>query len=174
MKLYCFITRMIDKIETWWYDLKYGIENVFHWVPVIWKDRNWDHYFIYVILRHKLRLMEIQIREYGHHVNKDRDADNIKVCVNLLDRLIADEYSEMAFKRHEEKWGEADFTFTPLEEDPELSELHIDRPNVQTEEDKEQERKEFRRASEHEVKLREQDLDMLFKNMRKYIQTWWD
>ena len=118
MKLYCFITRMIDKIETWWYDLKYGIENVFHWVPVIWKDRNWDHYFIYVILRHKLRLMEIQIREYGHHVNKDRDADNIKVCVNLLDRLIADEYSEMAFKRHEEKWGEADFTFTPLEEDP--------------------------------------------------------
>ena len=55
-----------------------------------------------------------------------------------------------------------------------MSELHIDRPNVKTEEDKEQERKEFRRASEHEAKLREQDLDMLFKNMRKYIQTWWD
>jgi len=172
MKLYCFITRMIDKIETWWYDLKYGIENVFHWVPVIWKDRNWDHYFIYVILRHKLRLMEIQIREYGHHTNSDRDADNIKVCVNLLDRLIADEYHEMAFKDHDRKWGEPDFRWEKYKDDSDLVELHIDRDKVTNE--KEQERKEFRRASTHEANLREQDLDMLFKNIRKYIQTWWD
>ena len=165
---------IIDRIESWFYDVKYGIENIFLWLPIIWKDRNWDHCYIYTVLRHKLHLTEKQIREYGHHVHNERDADNIKVCVNLLDRLITDEYYEMAFKRHEEKWGEAEFRFEDVEDNPELQSLHIDHPNVRTKEDEEQERKEFRRASEHEAKLREQDLDMLFTNMRKYIQTWWD
>lgn len=161
-------------IEDFWYNLKYGIENLFNWIPVVWKDRNWDHYFIYVILRHKLHLMEKQIREYGHHVDKDRDANNIKVCVNLLDRLIADDYHEMAFKNHDRKWGESDFQFKECEDNPELMSLHIARENVNTPEDEEKERKDFRRASDHETFLREQDLDLLFKNMRKYIQTWWD
>lgn len=165
---------IIDKIDSWYYDVKYGIENIIKWVPVIWKDRNWDNYYIYVIFRHKLNLMEKQIREYGHHLHNERDADNIKVCVNLLDRLIADDYMEMAFKRHNEKWGSADMIFSECEDDPNLSELNIDYPNVKTEEDEKRQKIDFKNAMENEGKLREQDLDLLFKNMRKYIQTWWD
>ena len=170
----CVWKRTIDKIENIYYATKYGIENLINWFPVIWQDRNWDHYFIYVILQKKLKLMEYQIRYLGHHTRAEEDANNIKICVNLLDRLIKDEYHENAFKRHDEKWGEADFRFEDCEDNPNLCSLNIDRENVKTEEDKEKERKEFRKASEHEAKLREQDLDMLFSYMRKYIQTWWD
>lgn len=165
---------IIDRIETCFYDIKYGIENLINWFPVIWKDRNWDHCYIYTVLRHKLHLTEQQIREHGHHVDNERDADNIKVCVNLLDRLIKDEYHDSAFKRHEEKWGEPELSFKDLEDKPDLQGVYINYPNVKTEKDKEQERKEFQLATVRETELREQDLDMLFKNMRKYIQTWWD
>ena len=170
----CKYKRTIDKIETAYYNVKNGIRNLINWFPVIWQDRNWDHYFIYVILRKKLQLMEHQIRTYGHHVRNEEDADNIKVCVNLLSRLIEDEYHEMAFGKHDEKWGEIELKTKPLEDNPELYSVDFHRDGIQTEKDKEQERKEFSRAYNHETMLREQDLDLLFKNMRKYIQTWWD
>jgi len=174
MDLKCFFERVWDKIENIYYNVKYGIQNLIKWFPIIWSDRNWDHYFIYVIIRHKLHLTEQLIRNYGNHTRHIEDANHIKLCVNLLDRLMKDEYYENAFKNHEEKWGEPDFRWEECDDNSELSELHIDRPNVKSDEDKKQERKEFRRTSKHEVKLRQQDLDMLFNNMRKYIQGWWD
>lgn len=155
------------------YDIPYGIRNLIRWFPVIWQDRNWDQYYIYVILHKKLFLMERALRN-GCHLYADKTADQVKVCVLLLDRLIKDEYHENAFKRHEEKWGEADFNFEDIEDRPGMSQLLITRPNVKDEKDDENERKEFRRYSNHEQKLREQDLDMLFKIMRKHIQGWWD
>jgi len=170
----CVWKRTKDRVENWFYGTKYGIENLINWFPVVWKDRNWDHYFIYVILRKKLQLMEHQIRTFGHHTRNIEDADNIKICVNLLTRLIEDDYHEMAFKKHDEKWGDIELKTKPLEDNPDLYSVDFHRDGIKTEKDKEQERKEFQRACKHEANLREQDLDMLFKNMRKYIQTWWD
>jgi len=164
----------IDKLESWFYTVKYGIENLINWFPVIWQDRNWDYYFIYIILQKKLKLMEHQIRHFGHHTRAKEDANNIRICVNLLDRLIKDEYYENVLKRHDEKWGDPDFRFEECEDNPNLYTLHIDRENVKSEEDKEKEIKEFRKLYEYETKLREQDLDMLFSYMRKYIQSWWN
>ena len=165
---------IFDKIENAYYNVKCGIQNLISWFPIIWADRNWDHYFIYVTLRHKLHLTEQLIRNHGHHTKHIQDANTIKVCINLLDRLMKDEYHENAFKRHDEKWGEPEFRWEDCEDKPDLCELHIDRDKVESNEDKTKERKEFRIASNHEATLREQDLDMLFKLMRKNIQTWWD
>ena len=55
-----------------------------------------------------------------------------------------------------------------------MQELHIDYPKVKTEKDSEQQTKDFKVHSKMEADLREQDLDLLFKLMRKHIQTWWD
>jgi hypothetical protein len=163
---------MFRKIRDIWHDFKNGIKSLIIWFPAIWKDRQWDHMYIYQILRKKLHLTEQLIRNHGIHVNNLRDADKIKVCVNLLDRLIIDDYT--AYKRHDEKWGESTFNFVDLNDSSRRSQLLIEYPNVITPKDKEQEVKDFRRASTHEVMLRDQDLDLLFKLMRKHIQSWWD
>jgi len=55
-----------------------------------------------------------------------------------------------------------------------MCELTITHPNVITDEDEKSQSKDFKNACKHEVSLREQDLDILFKTMRKHIQTWWD
>jgi hypothetical protein len=87
---------------------------------------------------------------------------------------MKDEYHENAFKRHDEKWGSAEFNWKDLEDNSNRSELIITHPNVKTEKDKIKEIKDFKLSSKKEQHLREQDLDLLFTLLRKHIQTWWD
>ena len=152
---------------------KYGIRNLVTWFPIIWKDRWWDHYFIYPIIHKKLSMMEKHIREDGHHLFRERDADQIKVCVLLLKRIMDDEYMENAYKKHDEKWGDSEMTFVPTE-NPEFSEMKIDYENVVTDKDIKEERKDFKLAIEQEDMLKKQDTDLLFKLMARHIRSWWD
>ena len=163
-----------QKIKDFPHELKCGIGNLIKWFPVIWKDRNWDHTFIYRILRHKLHLTEQFIRHYGIHANNIQDADRMKICVILLDRLIKDEHFEMAFKSFHKKWGYSDWKFEKVEGESELSRLKLTYPAIKTDEDEKLNQKDFKRACDYEDFLRERDLDYLFSTMRKYIQGWWD
>ncbi len=158
----------MNKIKTLYYSIIYGIENLYIWFFIIWQDRNWDHYFIYKILHKKLSLMEYNIRKYGMHVRSDKDAGKIKICVLLLDRLLKDDYFENVCKNHDKKWGKSDFIFH------DNVRLEIKYANVKIEKDKENQIKDFRKCMKSETELKEQDLDLLFKIMRKNIQTWWD
>jgi len=44
------LRKKLDSISLWWehngkylhLNFKRGIENLWYWLPVIWKDRNWD------------------------------------------------------------------------------------------------------------------------------------
>ena len=161
-----------------WFILTYrdfiiGIKNLIRWFPIIWNDRQWDHIYIYTILHKKLSLTEKYLRYNGMHTRAEKDADDIKTCILLLKRLLEDNYHETAFKRHYEKWGSPDLRLIDCK-DSTCKQIHIHYDNVITDNDKEKERKEFNSAYEHETYLREQDLDLLFKTMRKHIQGWWD
>lgn len=170
---------MWDKITTVWHNFKQGIENLIMWFPAIWKDRQWDHQYIYMILRQKLHFQEQCIRKYGHHVHHKRDADEIKTCVDLLDRLIEDDYHTEAFKSHDERWGELEIGWEDMP--PEkvegrvgMTKLNLTRPFVDTEQDHENEREEFLEACNTEDQLRKKDMRNLFLNMYRNIQGWWD
>ena len=158
---------MFQKIKDFPRNVIYGIENLIKWAPVIWDDRQWDNQFIYKVFRHKLHLTEQCIRKHGHHVRNIEDADKIKTCVLLIDRLIEDDYLEKVSKRYYEKWGRPDFNIKD-------GFLDIKYPNVKTKKDKEQESKDYKRLINKEQEMKKQDLDLLFKTMNKHIQSWWD
>ena len=86
------------KIKTIYRNIKTGIKNLIIWLPIIWKDRWWDYTFLYEILRFKLILMEKKFRNYGIHKFADRDADNIKRCIMILNRILDDNYYENFIK----------------------------------------------------------------------------
>jgi hypothetical protein len=161
-------------IRYWHRDFIIGIKNLIRWFPIVWKDRQWDYQFIYSVLRHKLHLTEQFIRYNGVHVKNIQDADKIKKCVLLLDRLIKDKYHENIFDYHYKKWGSPEMIFSDVEDLSDYKSLNIEYPNVKTEKDRENQRKEFNLKIKSEEQMKDQDLDMLFKTMRKYIQTWWD
>lgn len=150
------------------YDIKRGVWNLIRWFPVVWKDRNWDQYYIYCILHHKLNLMEKNIRSNNNHTRAIKDANDIKKCVLILNRLIEDNYHENSFKRHDEKWGH-----------PELNlgnnrKVYIFHKNVLTEKDEQEEIKDSKRSHKHAMNLKKQDLEILFDTMKKHIECWWD
>lgn len=163
---------IFEKIKNMPRNIKYGIENLVRWFPVIWKDRNWDHAFIYIILKHKLYLTEQLIRNYGIHIKNIEDADKIKTCILLLDRLIKDEYHENVSKKYYKRWGHPKFNW--IEKNEKYSELEINHKNVKTEEDQKQEKKDFHRICKLENRLRKQDIRYLFNMMCKHIEGWWD
>jgi len=149
-------------------DLKIGVQNIIKYIPIIYKDRDWDQCFLFKLLQFKLLRMEDLFINNGHLESNERNAKQMRVCINLLDRIIKDEYYENVFKNHDKKWGGLEFG---IEENETCTLLRL---NTKTKEDKKQERKEYRILSDKLVRIQKQDIDMLFLNIRKHIQEWWD
>jgi len=120
----------------WWttqaHNIKLGVKNLIVWLPVIYLDRWWDHYYLYRILRFKLNQMEKNFRTRGMSVCSERDAKKMRTCVLLLDRLTNDDY--ITYNRGDN----------------------------------------IRKSFEEEEAMINQDLDLLFKILRKNIRSWWD
>jgi hypothetical protein len=68
------------------------INNLFRWLPVIWKDEQWDYYFIFEILKHKLTIMSDAIRKNGIHVSAKHDADRMILAIKLIERIQNEYY----------------------------------------------------------------------------------
>ena len=102
------LKRKIDYISLWWkHDGRYmgkefirGIKSVWYWLPVIWKDRNWDHDFIFDILSHKLKAQASYIGKYGNHLNNWKDERDMMTCVRLIEK-VKDEYYSMEYMDYE-------------------------------------------------------------------------
>lgn len=69
-----------------------NIHNLIRWFPIIWKDRDWDHYYIFEILKHKLIFMSQNIRKNGFHESAEYDANRMMLCVNLIEKIQNEEY----------------------------------------------------------------------------------
>ena len=120
------------KVKDFFRGIKPGIGNIIEWFTVIYKDRWWDHSFLYRILSFKLRQIERNFRGRGVAVHTEKELRKIKTCYLLLDRLINDDY--VSYKRGDN----------------------------------------IRKSHEKEERMINQDLDLLFKIMRKQIRVWWD
>ncbi|MGD2073276.1 MAG: hypothetical protein PVG65_07315 [Candidatus Thorarchaeota archaeon] len=155
-------------------NLTCGIKNLITWFSIIWNDRWWDWTFILVILRKKLILTEKSFRKYGHHLHVNKDAELMKKCILIINRILENKYHDIAFKKYDNKWGKPELIWHESKEADEYSNLEIKYKNVKNEEDEKERAKDRSRASKHENMLKKQDLHMLFNILKKHIDSWWD
>jgi hypothetical protein len=66
--------------------------NLFRWLPIIWKDEQWDYYHIFEILKYKLLFTAEHTRKYGYHTSSNYDADRIMLCVRLIEKVQNEDY----------------------------------------------------------------------------------
>jgi hypothetical protein len=97
-------------------DLYRGIKNLIHWFPVIWKDRDWDSSYIYQILEHKIKLMASGISKRDIHLNAQRDAEIMRMCVRLMELMRADYYVMEYMQYHK-----TDYWFEDIPAEPGFS-----------------------------------------------------
>jgi hypothetical protein len=75
--------------------LKYfidGVKNIIRWMPTIYKDRDWDDYYILKILQKKIEHQRAYLVKYNRHMDIEEDNFWMTVCLNLIEREITEYY----------------------------------------------------------------------------------
>ncbi|WP_319542345.1 hypothetical protein [uncultured Pseudodesulfovibrio sp.] len=173
-----YLTTPWELMDEWYRAVKFGIRNLFQWLPVVWTDRHYTSWGLFNVMRHKLVLMQRELSRNPYYVGAERDLHLMRVCELLIERYFADKYSELCFKRHEEKWGKVRDFWEPSYDhetgdvDPAHCRWITDWPNAPTPELEDKAWKEMRACFDHERKLADQDIQYLFKLLSKHSRRW--
>jgi hypothetical protein len=97
-----------------------GVKNLIKWFPVIWKDRDWDHTFIYDVLKFKLEQQAEYIGGKNRHLSAKRDAEIMLLCTRLIERS-KDEFYDMEYM----DYHESGYNWLDVTGRPDLKELDI-------------------------------------------------
>jgi hypothetical protein len=119
---------IFEKISLWWeFDGRYyhkdfiqGVKNLWKWFPVIWKNRDWDHTFIYELIKVKLEFQAEYIGGKNRHTRAKRDAEIMKLTSRLIQRCQDDHY-DMEYM----DYNESEFNWLDVFDRPDLKELDI-------------------------------------------------
>lgn len=149
-------------------NLKKGIWNLVSWFSIVWNDRDWDYCFLYELLKFKLSRMEKYLQKYGHSLDVDKDADSIRKCVVILERLIRDDYAAEDWDWIRRKWGDFEFV------DTEDGHTKLTVSGVKTEEENKEYGADVKNCCKNEEDMISKDLNDLFENMKINIRRWWD
>lgn len=84
--------RIVEAVRGFFRNIKYGITNLIHWLPIIWNDRDWDWAYTVKVLKHKLSRQKIIFEKYSITLSAPQKAKELSICIKLLDRLEKDEY----------------------------------------------------------------------------------
>lgn len=73
-------------------DIAQGFKNLWRWFPIVWKDRDWDDHFIWEALKFKIANTAKYIGGHDRHVTASRDAEIMRTCVRLIDKIQTEYY----------------------------------------------------------------------------------
>lgn len=108
----------MKSLELWWKykgkyylsDFKLGIKNIWYWLPIIWKDRDYDYNYIYTILEYKLRKQSSYIFKRNTFVSSKQSARNMLICAELI-KLVKEDFYNSEYINY----FESTFDFIPTE-----------------------------------------------------------
>jgi hypothetical protein len=93
------------------YNFINGIKNLWRWLPIVWKDRNWGDNYIFEILKYKLLIHRKHLVKNNRHTCIPETNRDITICLNLIERIQEEYYGieHMDYK-------ESKFRFEPTGE----------------------------------------------------------
>jgi hypothetical protein len=89
------------------------IQNLMRWFPIIWRDRDWDDWYIFTILETKLKHQAKYIGDRDRHTRAKRDAEIIMTCVRLIQKVKEEEYEGEYTEYHETVYNWLDIPDKP-------------------------------------------------------------
>jgi len=156
------------------------IYNLIRWFPIIWKDQDWDDFYIFEILKFKLKNQAKHISYHDRHLSAKRDAEIMMLCVRLIEK-IQEEYYGCEYQ----DYCEIESTFTPSETHPGSYKWNL----IETSEHYDDYFKKYPRMYNHFKNIHtdkskiafyiskeneERAHKLLFKILEQNIRRWWD
>lgn len=157
---------MVMGLKNTYLNVYNGIRNVKKWLPIIWKDRDWDYTYLMAMMDKKLKNMGELHENYGYGERSGEYAKDLKEASKLAKRLSEEDYEAEANKGKEYLYSGFK---TKIVSTKEGYRYEIEFPKL-TEEDRE----ELKKAMDKENKLMENDKKRLFEIMDKELFNWWD
>lgn len=91
----------------------HSIKNIIRWLPVIWKDRDWDDWYIFTILETKIKHQAKYIGDRDIHTRAKRDAEIMMTCTRLIRKVKEEEYEGEYMDYHESTFNWLDVPERP-------------------------------------------------------------
>jgi len=164
---YAFLQLFIKKFKR----IKTSLRNLMYWFPIIWKDRDWDFYYIYMILRAKL----IKTRQYMvlHSVTvTDERIKPITKCIDIINKLLEDDVIKEKFEEFFTKYGDIKLSFEKT--DSGLYRVNIGYDKLTSDKEIKEADEEFKTLIKAEEEEKVRLINKLFSIMADNIQRWWD
>ena len=108
MKLYRWYNH---RIKYFYRNFIYGIKNLWKWFPIIWNDRDFDHYYIWEVLKFKLSKQSAYLKKRNTHDSTERSVERMKLCITLINRIKTEYYTDEFHSYYEDK-----LIFTPIQD----------------------------------------------------------
>lgn len=77
----------------WLVEFVDGVKNIFRWMPTIYKDKDWDDFYILAMLRKKIEYQREYLVKANRHMDIERDNKDMTLALNLLERMIDEHYA---------------------------------------------------------------------------------
>jgi len=104
--------------------IKTGLLNFWRWRKVIYKDRDFDHWYIYEILKTKLEFQAKHLHKHGITESAGVYAKQIFECIDLLKKVQTEYYIDEAITGLIDKqWTDEMFNNTIKKQDEVKKEL---------------------------------------------------
>jgi hypothetical protein len=132
------------------FDLVYGVRNIFEFMPLVWRDRDWDQEYLLILMKFKFDRMSKLHANHGHFVRSDHTAKQLRIMAKVTQRLIDDKFNK----------AEIDAQFDPNVCLNDLGKVIND--------------KAFARAVKKADTLRREHKEYLFKLICKHLDKLWD
>ena len=97
-----FLWNNIGWYAKWVYNRFY---NLYRWLPIIWKDRDWDDWYIFTILQAKLKHQAEYIGRRDIHIRAQYDFQRMMTCVRLIEKIKEESYADEYMEYHKLEFG---------------------------------------------------------------------
>ena len=159
-----------------------GCKNIIRWIPTLYKDKDWDCWFIYNILQKKIEFQRKEIIYANRHTQVDRDNRDMTIVLNLIERVKEEYYGTEYLD-----YSETKFRFEPIEGDRELYSMKQDVISENYDEYLKKYPSSVRKILKQKPDLNKEDLcfwvakhneekahDLLHEMLKERMGCWWD
>ena len=193
-----FKLKFLENFSIWWKfegryyhkDLINGIKNLIYWFPIIWKDRSYDHYYIYEILKHKIKKQAEYIRDRDFHAMAKRDSEIMMLVTRLIDKCNNGDYGLEYMDYHK-----SEYNFLDIEDKPDYKELDVKLVSENFDNYFKKYPRQYKLVESREIRRYNRDFSemdkqtiameiahenqdrcrkLLFKLLERNIERWWD
>ena len=159
-----------------------GIKNIFRWIPTLYKDKDWDEWYIYSILQKKIEFQRKEIIYANRHMQVDRDNRDMTIVLNLIERVKEEHYGSEYLD-----YSESKFRFELVERDRDLYSIEEDVISETYDDYLKKYPSSVRKVLKERPDLNKKDLcfwvakhngekahDLLHRVLKERMKLWWD